>query len=38
MENVAWSYEAPYDAVAAIRGYIALSPDRADGIAEAALA
>jgi uncharacterized protein (DUF427 family) len=38
MENVAWSYEAPYDAVAAIRGYIAFYPDRVDGIEEAALA
>jgi uncharacterized protein (DUF427 family) len=32
MENVAWSYQAPYDAVAAIKGYIAFYPDRADGI------
>jgi uncharacterized protein (DUF427 family) len=38
MENVAWSYEAPYDAVAAIRGYIAFYPDRVDEIEEAALA
>jgi uncharacterized protein (DUF427 family) len=38
MENVAWSYEAPYDAVAAISGYIAFYPDRVDGIEEAPLA
>jgi uncharacterized protein (DUF427 family) len=32
--NVAWSYEHPYDAVAAIRGHLAFYPDRVDGIQE----
>jgi uncharacterized protein (DUF427 family) len=38
MENVAWSYEAPYGALAAIKDYIAFYPNRVDGIEEAALA
>jgi uncharacterized protein (DUF427 family) len=28
--NAAWTYEQPYDAVSAIRGYLAFYPDRAD--------
>jgi uncharacterized protein (DUF427 family) len=31
--NAAWSYEAPYAAVAAIRGYLAFYPERVDNIA-----
>jgi uncharacterized protein (DUF427 family) len=31
--NAVWSYEAPYAAVAAIKGYLAFYPDRVDGIA-----
>ncbi|VWX50941.1 DUF427 domain-containing protein [Novosphingobium sp. 9U] len=38
IENVAWSYEAPYDAVGSIRDYIAFYPDRVDRIEGAALA
>ena len=30
--NAAWSYEAPYPAVAAIAGYVAFYPDRVDAI------
>ncbi len=30
--NAVWSYEAPYDAVAQIRGYLAFYPDRVDAI------
>ena len=30
--NAAWSYEAPYPAVAAIAGYLAFYPDRVDAI------
>ena len=30
--NAAWSYEAPYEAVAQIRGYLAFYPDRVDAI------
>lgn len=30
--DAAWSYEAPYDAVAAIRGHLAFYPDRVDAI------
>jgi uncharacterized protein (DUF427 family) len=30
--NAVWSYEAPYDAVAAIREYLAFYPERVDGI------
>lgn len=30
--NAAWSYEAPYPAVAAIAGHLAFYPDRVDGI------
>ena len=29
-ENAAWSYEAPYPAVAAIAGHVAFYPDKAD--------
>ena len=32
--NAAWSYEAPYAAVAAIKDYVAFYPDRADPIKE----
>jgi uncharacterized protein (DUF427 family) len=32
--NAVWTYEAPYDAVAAIRGYLAFYPDRVDAIEE----
>jgi uncharacterized protein (DUF427 family) len=32
--NAVWSYEAPYDAVAAIEGYLTLYPDRVDAIEE----
>lgn len=31
-ENAAWSYEAPYKAVEAIRGYLAFYPERVEGI------
>ncbi|KQX22698.1 MULTISPECIES: DUF427 domain-containing protein [unclassified Sphingomonas] len=34
--NAVWSYEAPYDAVAEIRGHVAFYPDRVDGIDERA--
>jgi uncharacterized protein (DUF427 family) len=30
--NAGWSYEAPYVAVSAIRGYVAFYPDRVDAI------
>ena len=32
--NAAWSYEAPYEAVAAIKDYVAFYPDRVDAIEE----
>ena len=32
--NAAWSYEAPYAAVAAIRDHLAFYPDRVDSIVE----
>jgi uncharacterized protein (DUF427 family) len=32
--NAAWSYEAPYDAVAAIRDHVAFYPSRVDAIVE----
>jgi uncharacterized protein (DUF427 family) len=32
--NAAWTYEAPYDAVAAIRNHLAFYPDRVDAIEE----
>jgi uncharacterized protein (DUF427 family) len=32
--NAAWSYEAPKDAVAAIRDHLAFYPSRVDGIEE----
>ena len=31
--NAVWTYEQPYDAVAAIRGHVAFYPDRVDSIA-----
>jgi uncharacterized protein (DUF427 family) len=33
-KNVAWTYEAPYDAVAEIKEYLAFYPDRVDSIEE----
>jgi uncharacterized protein (DUF427 family) len=30
--NAVWSYEEPYDAVAAIKGYVAFYPDRVDAL------
>jgi uncharacterized protein (DUF427 family) len=33
-ENAAWSYEAPYPAVAAIKEHLAFYPRRVDGIEE----
>ncbi|MGK9232652.1 DUF427 domain-containing protein [Inquilinus limosus] len=32
--NAVWSYEAPYDAVAAIKDHLAFYPDRVDSITE----
>jgi uncharacterized protein (DUF427 family) len=32
VEDALWTYESPYDAVAAIRGYVAFYPDRVDSI------
>jgi len=32
--NAVWSYEAPYDAVAAIKDHLAFYPDRVDSIEE----
>jgi len=32
--NAVWTYEAPYDAVAAIRDHLAFYPDRVDAIEE----
>ncbi len=32
--NAVWTYEAPYAAVAAIKGYVAFYPDRVDAIEE----
>ncbi|MDB5556791.1 MAG: hypothetical protein JWL86_6775 [Rhizobium sp.] len=32
--NAAWTYEAPHDAVAAIRNHLAFYPDRVDAIEE----
>jgi uncharacterized protein (DUF427 family) len=34
--NAVWTYEAPYDAVAAIRNHLAFYPDRVDAIEERA--
>jgi uncharacterized protein (DUF427 family) len=31
-ENAVWSYEAPYDEVARIKGYMAFYPNRVDRI------
>ena len=33
-ENAVWSYEAPFDQVAAIREHLAFYPDRVDAIEE----
>jgi uncharacterized protein (DUF427 family) len=33
-ENAAWTYEAPYPAMAAIKGYLAFYPARVDRIEE----
>ncbi len=33
-ENAVWTYEAPYDAVGAIKDYLAFYPDRIDSIDE----
>jgi uncharacterized protein (DUF427 family) len=30
--NAVWSYEAPYDAVASIKGHLAFYPDRVDSL------
>ena len=32
--NAVWTYEAPYEAVAGIEGYVAFYPDRVDSIEE----
>jgi uncharacterized protein (DUF427 family) len=32
--NAIWTYEDPYEAVAAIRDYVAFYPDRVDSIEE----
>ncbi len=34
VENAVWSYEAPYDEMAPIKGYLAFYPDRVDAIEE----
>lgn len=34
VENAVWSYEAPYEDVAPIAGYLAFYPDRVDAIEE----
>jgi uncharacterized protein (DUF427 family) len=34
VENAVWSYEAPYDDVAPIKGFLAFYPDRVDAIEE----
>lgn len=33
-QNAVWSYEAPFPAMAAIRGYLAFYPNRVDSIEE----
>jgi uncharacterized protein (DUF427 family) len=33
-ENAVWSYEAPYDAMASIKGYLAFYPNRVSSIEE----
>jgi uncharacterized protein (DUF427 family) len=35
--NAVWTYEAPFEAVAAIKDHLAFYPDRVDGIVEHAL-
>jgi uncharacterized protein (DUF427 family) len=32
VENAVWSYEAPYDEMAPIKGYLAFYPDRVDAV------
>lgn len=34
VENAVWSYEAPYDEMAPIKGYLAFYPDRVDAVEE----
>ncbi|MGH7315682.1 MAG: DUF427 domain-containing protein [Candidatus Rokuibacteriota bacterium] len=34
VENAVWSYEAPYDSMAPIKGRVAFYPDRVDAIEE----
>jgi uncharacterized protein (DUF427 family) len=34
VENAVWSYEAPYEEMAPIKGYLAFYPDRVDAIEE----
>ena len=34
VENAVWSYEAPYDEMASIKGYLAFYPDRVDAVEE----
>jgi uncharacterized protein (DUF427 family) len=34
VENAVWTYESPYDAVAAIRAHVAFYPDRVEAIDE----
>jgi uncharacterized protein (DUF427 family) len=36
-KNAVWTYEAPYDAVAEIKAYLAFYPDRVDSIEETTL-
>jgi uncharacterized protein (DUF427 family) len=36
-ENAVWTYETPYPAMAAIKGYLAFYPDRVDRIEEEAV-
>ena len=36
VENAVWSYETPYDAMAAIKGHLAFYTDRVDSIEERA--
>jgi uncharacterized protein (DUF427 family) len=35
--DAVWSYEAPHDAVAEIKDYLAFYPDRVEGISESAI-
>jgi uncharacterized protein (DUF427 family) len=36
VDNAVWSYEAPFDAMAPIKGHLAFYPDRVDAIEEQA--